>query len=215
VGGAGSQAGRADGGAVRGQPAGPQCGEVVKAVGKHALGLSQWAKASLAVDQGVRRHLARASRVVATGPRAKRYRIDCGACTLVGGGHSGLRRCDDSAKSLQSPSERDISSGGHPPFGRFQSADLACYSAHKCLGGPTAGIGRGMKVGKESIMATIAALEASATPAPGTLHEGAEFIAAHLIIAQIEQAKARGGTNVEPADARRARRFARPLSWPD
>jgi L-seryl-tRNA(Ser) seleniumtransferase len=57
-------------------------------------------------------------------------------------------------------------------------ADLAVYSAHKFLGGPTAGIvagakdlvratylqnrgvGRGMKVGKESIVGTIAALEA-------------------------------------------------------
>jgi L-seryl-tRNA(Ser) seleniumtransferase len=57
-------------------------------------------------------------------------------------------------------------------------ADVAIYSAHKFLGGPTAGIvagrkdlvratflqnfgiGRGMKVGKESIAGTIAALEA-------------------------------------------------------
>ncbi len=57
-------------------------------------------------------------------------------------------------------------------------ADVALYSAHKFLGGPTAGIvagrkelvraaflqnggiGRGMKVGKESIVGTIAALEA-------------------------------------------------------
>jgi D-glucosaminate-6-phosphate ammonia-lyase len=57
-------------------------------------------------------------------------------------------------------------------------ADLAVYSAHKFLGGPTAGIvagrkdlvratylqnrgiGRGMKVGKESVIGTIAALEA-------------------------------------------------------
>lgn len=57
-------------------------------------------------------------------------------------------------------------------------ADIALYSAHKFLGGPTAGIvagrkelvraaflqnggiGRGMKVGKESIVGTIAALEA-------------------------------------------------------
>lgn len=57
-------------------------------------------------------------------------------------------------------------------------ADLVCYSAHKFLGGPTAGIvagrkdlvratflqnmgiGRGMKVGKESLVGTIAALEA-------------------------------------------------------
>ena len=57
-------------------------------------------------------------------------------------------------------------------------ADLVVYSAHKFLGGPTAGIvagtkalvraiflqnagiGRGMKVGKESIAGTIAALEA-------------------------------------------------------
>jgi len=57
-------------------------------------------------------------------------------------------------------------------------ADLAVYSAHKFLGGPTAGImagskalvraaflqnlgiGRGMKVGKEGIVGTIAALEA-------------------------------------------------------
>jgi len=59
-----------------------------------------------------------------------------------------------------------------------QGADLAIYSAHKFLGGPTAGIvagrkslvratylqnfgiGRGMKVGKESICGAIAALEA-------------------------------------------------------
>jgi L-seryl-tRNA(Ser) seleniumtransferase len=57
-------------------------------------------------------------------------------------------------------------------------ADLVCYSAHKFLGGPTAGIvagrkdlvrsaflqnrgiGRGMKVGKEGIAGTIAALQA-------------------------------------------------------
>lgn len=57
-------------------------------------------------------------------------------------------------------------------------ADLVCYSAHKFMGGPTAGIvagrkdlvratflqnmgiGRGMKVGKESILGAIAALEA-------------------------------------------------------
>ena len=59
-----------------------------------------------------------------------------------------------------------------------KGADIACYSAHKFLDGPTAGIvagrkdlvraaflqkcgiGRGMKVGKESIAGTIAALEA-------------------------------------------------------
>src|SRR5262245_25938504 len=59
-----------------------------------------------------------------------------------------------------------------------RGADLAIYSAHKFLGGPTAGIvagntglvraafmqnhgiGRGMKVGKEGIVGTIAALEA-------------------------------------------------------
>ncbi len=59
-----------------------------------------------------------------------------------------------------------------------RGADVALYSAHKFLGGPTAGvvagstelvraafmqnhgIGRGMKVGKESIVGTIAALEA-------------------------------------------------------
>ena len=59
-----------------------------------------------------------------------------------------------------------------------QGADIAIYSAHKFLSGPTAGIvagrkdlvraaylqnfgiGRGMKVGKESIFGTIAALEA-------------------------------------------------------
>ena len=57
-------------------------------------------------------------------------------------------------------------------------ADLVCYSSHKFLGGPTAGIvagrkdlvraaylqnrgiGRGMKVGKEGVAGTIAALEA-------------------------------------------------------
>ncbi len=57
-------------------------------------------------------------------------------------------------------------------------ADLALYSSHKFLGGPTGGIvagrrdlvraaflqnggiGRGMKVGKEGIAGTIAALEA-------------------------------------------------------
>ena len=59
-----------------------------------------------------------------------------------------------------------------------RGADLAIYSAHKFLGGPTAGIvagakplvratylqnlgiGRGMKVGKEAILGAIAALEA-------------------------------------------------------
>jgi uncharacterized pyridoxal phosphate-dependent enzyme len=59
-----------------------------------------------------------------------------------------------------------------------EGADVAIYSGHKCLGGPTSGvvagrkdliragylqnrgIGRGMKVGKESIVGLIAALEA-------------------------------------------------------
>ncbi|EJN06304.1 aminotransferase class V-fold PLP-dependent enzyme [Phyllobacterium sp. YR531] len=59
-----------------------------------------------------------------------------------------------------------------------QGADIALYSSHKFLGGPTGGIvagkkqlvrdaflqnrgiGRGMKIGKESILGTIAALEA-------------------------------------------------------
>lgn len=59
-----------------------------------------------------------------------------------------------------------------------RGADLACYSAHKFLGGPTGGIvagrralvraaflqnrgiGRGMKVGKEGILGAMAALEA-------------------------------------------------------
>lgn len=62
-----------------------------------------------------------------------------------------------------------------------RGADIALYSAHKFLGGPTAGIvagrkalvraaylqnhgiGRGMKVGKESIFGAMAALEAWAT----------------------------------------------------
>jgi D-glucosaminate-6-phosphate ammonia-lyase len=40
-------------------------------------------------------------------------------------------------------------------------ADLALYSSHKFLDGPTGGVGRGMKVDMEGIAGTIAALQAS------------------------------------------------------
>jgi len=70
-----------------------------------------------------------------------------------------------------------------------RGADVALYSAHKFLGGPTAGIvagrkplvraaylqnqgiGRGMKVGKESIYGAMAALEAWATRDHAALRE--------------------------------------------
>jgi L-seryl-tRNA(Ser) seleniumtransferase len=195
-------------------------------------------------------------------------------------------------------------------------ADLVIYSAHKFLGGPTAGIvagrkdlvracflqnlgiGRGMKVGKESILGTIAALEAweardhaavrarershldlwlarfrdvpglrprivpdptdnpldrlqlSVDPAtarltawdladrlaagappvivrdhevehgyvfldPCNLHPGEAEIVADRVLAEVEAARLRGGTNFEPASARAARRSARLLAWPD
>jgi L-seryl-tRNA(Ser) seleniumtransferase len=195
-------------------------------------------------------------------------------------------------------------------------ADLVCYSAHKFLGGPTAGIvggrkdlvratflqnmgiGRGMKVGKESILGTIAALEAwerrdhaavrrieqaaldlwrerlagiaglvatiepdpthnpldrlkvSIDPAPANitaweladrlgagsppvivrdhevehgyfyldpcnLHPGEASVVAERIVAEMATARARPAANHEPASARRQRRSARLLAWPD
>jgi len=195
-------------------------------------------------------------------------------------------------------------------------ADLVCYSAHKFLGGPTAGIiagrkalvraaflqnlgiGRGMKVGKESILGTVAALEAwkrrdhaavrqaerealvlwrdrlgslpgvaaeivpdptgnpldrlrlaidpeaaritaweladrlaaGATPVivrdhevehgyvlldPCNLHPGEAAIVAERIAAELALAASRPGTNREPPSARKARRLARLLAWPD
>lgn len=195
-------------------------------------------------------------------------------------------------------------------------ADLVCYSAHKFMGGPTAGIvagrkdlvratflqnmgiGRGMKVGKESILGTIAALEAwgrrdhaavrrveqaaldlwrerlgaiagvtatlepdpthnpldrlkvAVDPAaaritaweladrlaagsppvivrdhevehgyffldPCNLHPGEAAVVAERIEAELTEAKARPGSNHPPASARRERRFARLLAWPD
>jgi L-seryl-tRNA(Ser) seleniumtransferase len=195
-------------------------------------------------------------------------------------------------------------------------ADLVCYSAHKFMGGPTAGIvagrkdlvratflqnmgiGRGMKVGKESILGTIAALEAwekrdhaairraeqaalelwrgrfsglpgvtaeimpdptnnpldrlklSVEPAaaritaweladrlaagsppvivrdhevehgyffldPCNLHPGEAPVVAERIVAELAAAAASPGTNREPPSARRSRRFARLMAWPD
>jgi L-seryl-tRNA(Ser) seleniumtransferase len=195
-------------------------------------------------------------------------------------------------------------------------ADLVCYSAHKFLGGPTAGIvagrkdlvratflqnmgiGRGMKVGKESLVGTIAALEAwerrdhaavrrteqaaldlwrarlgalpgvtaeivpdptdnpldrlkvtvdpvrarltaweladrlaAGTPPvivrdhevehgwffldPCNLHPGEAPVVAGRIAEEVAAAQAGPGTNREPAAARRARRMARLLAWPD
>lgn len=195
-------------------------------------------------------------------------------------------------------------------------ADLVCYSAHKFLGGPTAGIvagrkdlvratflqnmgiGRGMKVGKESILGTVAALEAwerrdhaavrrteqaaldlwrarfaaipGLTPSiepdpthnpldrlklavdpeaanitaweladrlaagsppvivrdhevehgyfyldPCNLHPGEAAVVAERIVAETAAARARPAANHEPASARRRRRFARLLAWPD
>jgi L-seryl-tRNA(Ser) seleniumtransferase len=195
-------------------------------------------------------------------------------------------------------------------------ADLVCYSAHKFLGGPTAGIvagrkdlvratflqnmgiGRGMKIGKESILGTIAALEAwekrdhaavrrteqaaldlwqarlgtlpgvraelepdptgnpldrlklgvdpvraritaweladrlarGAPPVivrdhevehgyffldPCNLHPGEAPVVAERIEAELKAAQAGPGSNLEPASARRDRRFARLMAWPD
>ena len=99
-------------------------------------------------------------------------------------GH-GVPVCFDATHSVQQPGGAGDKSGGNrklaPILARAAvaaGADLVIYSAHKFLGGPTAGIvggkknlvrstflqnfgiGRGMKVGKESIAGTIAALEA-------------------------------------------------------
>ena len=195
-------------------------------------------------------------------------------------------------------------------------ADLVCHSVHKVLGGPTAGIiagrkalvraaflqnlgiGRGMKVGKESILGTIAALEAwsrrdhaavrqaerealvlwrdrlgslpgvtaaivpdptgnpldrlrlaidpeaaritaweltdrlaaGAPPVivrdhevehghvlldPCCLHPGESAVVAERIAEELATARERRGTNHEPPSARKERRLARILAWPD
>jgi L-seryl-tRNA(Ser) seleniumtransferase len=195
-------------------------------------------------------------------------------------------------------------------------ADMVAISAHKFMGGPTAGIvfgkkplvratflqnngiGRGMKVGKESIVGTVAAIEAwekrdhagirateraalalwvekfsaiqglrpeilpdptdnpldrlrlgvdprearltaweladrlaAGNPPvivrdhevehgyffldPCNLHPGEAPVVAERITAEVAAAQASGGTNFEPASARRQRRFARLMAWPD
>jgi L-seryl-tRNA(Ser) seleniumtransferase len=50
---------------------------------------------------------------------------------------------------------------------------------------------------------------------PCNLHPGEAPVVAERITAEVKAAQASGGTNFEPASARRQRRFARLMAWPD